>query len=79
MLLLSLRTGEKPMESPLLLKPYGMGIGLVHFYHKVDEFIVTFSLIFVGEIFFNFDSGRNIVLYAPPPPCYAMIFNTSMM
>lgn len=79
MLLLSLNASEKPMESPLLLKPYGMGICLVHFHYKIDEFIVTFSLIFVGEIFFNFDSRRNTALHVPPPTCYAMICNTSVM
>lgn len=79
MLLLSLHTSEKPMESPLLLRPYGMGICLIHFNYKIDEFVVTLSLIFVGEICFNFVSERNTALHALPPTCYAMIFTISMM
>lgn len=57
----------------------GMGICLVHFNYKINEFIVPFSLIFVGEILFNFDSERNIALQDPPHTYYTMIFNTSLM
>lgn len=36
---------EKPTESPFLLKPNGMGIFLVHFNYKINEFIVTLFLL----------------------------------
>ncbi|XP_068104447.1 plasma membrane calcium-transporting ATPase 3 isoform X3 [Hyperolius riggenbachi] len=77
---------EPPTESLLLRKPYGRNKPLISrtmmkniLGHAVYQLIIIFTLLFVGEIFFDIDSGRNAPLHSPPSEHYTIIFNTFVM
>uniref|UniRef100_A0A8C8VIJ5 Calcium-transporting ATPase n=1 Tax=Pelusios castaneus TaxID=367368 RepID=A0A8C8VIJ5_9SAUR len=77
---------EAPTESLLLRKPYGRNKPLISrtmmkniLGHAVYQLTIIFTLLFVGEIFFDIDSGRNAPLHAPPSEHYTIIFNTFVM
>ncbi|XP_076859948.1 plasma membrane calcium-transporting ATPase 4 isoform X1 [Brachyhypopomus gauderio] len=77
---------EPPTESLLLRKPYGRDKPLISrtmmkniLGHAVYQLVVTFTLLFAGEKFFNIDSGRNSPLHAPPSEHYTIIFNVFVM
>ncbi|XP_061470225.1 plasma membrane calcium-transporting ATPase 3 isoform X18 [Rhineura floridana] len=77
---------EPPTEALLLRKPYGRNKPLISrtmmkniLGHAVYQLIIIFTLLFVGEIFFDIDSGRNAPLHSPPSEHYTIIFNTFVM
>ncbi|XP_069501458.1 plasma membrane calcium-transporting ATPase 3 isoform X1 [Ambystoma mexicanum] len=77
---------EPPTESLLLRKPYGRNKPLISrtmmkniLGHAVYQLIIIFSLLFVGELVFDIDSGRNAPLHAPPSEHYTIIFNTFVL
>uniref|UniRef100_A0A8C5R5X4 Calcium-transporting ATPase n=1 Tax=Leptobrachium leishanense TaxID=445787 RepID=A0A8C5R5X4_9ANUR len=77
---------EPPTESLLLRKPYGRNKPLISrtmmkniLGHAVYQLIIIFTLLFVGEIIFDIDSGRNAPLHSPPSEHYTIIFNTFVM
>ncbi|KAL6464534.1 hypothetical protein MHYP_G00268510 [Metynnis hypsauchen] len=77
---------EPPTEALLLRKPYGRDKPLISrtmmkniLGHAVYQLVVTFTLLFAGEKFFNIDSGRNSPLHAPPSEHYTIIFNVFVM
>ncbi|XP_062842686.1 plasma membrane calcium-transporting ATPase 4 isoform X1 [Trichomycterus rosablanca] len=77
---------EPPTESLLLRRPYGRNKPLISrtmmkniLGHAVYQLIITFTLLFAGEKFFNIDSGRNSPLHAPPSEHYTIIFNVFVM
>ncbi|XP_072287802.1 plasma membrane calcium-transporting ATPase 3 isoform X1 [Pyxicephalus adspersus] len=77
---------EPPTESLLLRKPYGRNKPLISrtmmkniLGHAVYQLVIIFTLLFVGEIFFDIDSGRNAPLHSPPSEHYTIIFNTFVM
>uniref|UniRef100_A0A6I8P5C6 Calcium-transporting ATPase n=1 Tax=Ornithorhynchus anatinus TaxID=9258 RepID=A0A6I8P5C6_ORNAN len=77
---------EPPTESLLLRKPYGRNKPLISrtmmkniLGHAVYQLTIIFTLLFVGEIFFDIDSGRNAPLHSPPSEHYTIIFNTFVM
>ncbi|KAL7843484.1 hypothetical protein AOLI_G00249960 [Acnodon oligacanthus] len=77
---------EPPTEALLLRKPYGRDKPLISrtmmkniLGHAVYQLVVTFTLLFAGEKFFNIDSGRNAPLHAPPSEHYTIIFNVFVM
>uniref|UniRef100_A0A2K5QTP3 Calcium-transporting ATPase n=1 Tax=Cebus imitator TaxID=2715852 RepID=A0A2K5QTP3_CEBIM len=77
---------EPPTESLLLRKPYGRDKPLISrtmmkniLGHAVYQLIIIFTLLFVGELFFDIDSGRNAPLHSPPSEHYTIIFNTFVM
>uniref|UniRef100_A0A4W4GRW6 Calcium-transporting ATPase n=1 Tax=Electrophorus electricus TaxID=8005 RepID=A0A4W4GRW6_ELEEL len=77
---------EPPTEALLLRKPYGRDKPLISrtmmkniLGHAVYQLVVTFTLLFAGERFFNIDSGRNSPLHAPPSEHYTIIFNVFVM
>nr|XP_020140804.1 plasma membrane calcium-transporting ATPase 3 isoform X5 [Microcebus murinus] len=77
---------EPPTESLLLRKPYGRDKPLISrtmmkniLGHAVYQLTIIFTLLFVGELFFDIDSGRNTPLHSPPSEHYTIIFNTFVM
>ncbi|XP_072522243.1 plasma membrane calcium-transporting ATPase 4 isoform X5 [Salminus brasiliensis] len=77
---------EPPTESLLLRKPYGRDKPLISrtmmkniLGHAIYQLVVTFTLLFAGEKFFNIDSGRNAPLHSPPSEHYTIIFNVFVM
>ncbi|XP_065756606.1 plasma membrane calcium-transporting ATPase 3 isoform X11 [Phocoena phocoena] len=77
---------EPPTESLLLRKPYGRDKPLISrtmmkniLGHAVYQLTTIFTLLFVGELFFDIDSGRNAPLHSPPSEHYTIIFNTFVM
>uniref|UniRef100_U3F453 Calcium-transporting ATPase n=1 Tax=Callithrix jacchus TaxID=9483 RepID=U3F453_CALJA len=77
---------EPPTESLLLRKPYGRDKPLISrtmmkniLGHAVYQLAIIFTLLFVGELFFDIDSGRNAPLHSPPSEHYTIIFNTFVM
>ncbi|XP_074990869.1 plasma membrane calcium-transporting ATPase 3 [Calonectris borealis] len=77
---------EPPTEALLLRKPYGRNKPLISrtmlkniLGHAAYQLVIIFTLLFVGEVFFDIDSGRNAPLHAPPSEHYTIIFNTFVM
>ncbi|XP_033029989.1 plasma membrane calcium-transporting ATPase 3 isoform X1 [Lacerta agilis] len=77
---------EPPTEALLLRKPYGRNKPLISrtmmkniLGHAVYQLIIIFTLLFVGEVFFDIDSGRNAPLHSPPSEHYTIIFNTFVL
>ncbi|XP_025021261.1 plasma membrane calcium-transporting ATPase 3 isoform X7 [Python bivittatus] len=77
---------EPPTEALLLRKPYGRNKPLISrtmmkniLGHAVYQLIIIFTLLFVGEVLFDIDSGRNAPLHSPPSEHYTIIFNTFVM
>ncbi|XP_040830507.1 plasma membrane calcium-transporting ATPase 3 isoform X4 [Ochotona curzoniae] len=77
---------EPPTESLLLRKPYGRDKPLISrtmmkniVGHAAYQLTIIFTLLFVGELFFDIDSGRNAPLHSPPSEHYTIIFNTFVM
>ncbi|XP_015261907.1 PREDICTED: LOW QUALITY PROTEIN: plasma membrane calcium-transporting ATPase 3-like [Gekko japonicus] len=80
---------EPPTESLLLRKPYGRNKPLLPLIsrtmmknilgHAVYQLTIIFTLLFVGEVFFDIDSGRNAPLHSPSSEHYTIIFNTFVM
>ncbi|XP_032088126.1 plasma membrane calcium-transporting ATPase 1-like [Thamnophis elegans] len=77
---------EKPTEALLKRKPYGRNKPLISrimmkniFLHAIYQLIVIFSLLFVGERFFDIDNGRASTLQSAPNQHYTIIFNTFVM
>ncbi|XP_042523429.1 plasma membrane calcium-transporting ATPase 3 isoform X1 [Dipodomys spectabilis] len=77
---------EPPTESLLLRKPYGRDKPLISrtmmkniLGHAVYQLTIIFTLLFVGELLFDIDSGRNAPLHSPPSEHYTIIFNTFVM
>ncbi|XP_026532182.1 plasma membrane calcium-transporting ATPase 3 isoform X2 [Notechis scutatus] len=77
---------EPPTEALLLRKPYGRNKPLISrtmmkniLGHAVYQLIIIFTLLFVGEIIFDIDCGRNAPLHSPPSEHYTIIFNTFVM
>uniref|UniRef100_A0A673VMM0 Calcium-transporting ATPase n=1 Tax=Suricata suricatta TaxID=37032 RepID=A0A673VMM0_SURSU len=77
---------EPPTESLLLRKPYGRDQPLISrtmmkniLGHAAYQLSIIFTLLFVGELFFDVDSGRNAPLHSPPSEHYTIIFNTFVM
>ncbi|XP_056323816.1 plasma membrane calcium-transporting ATPase 4 isoform X3 [Danio aesculapii] len=77
---------EPPTESLLLRKPYGRDKPLISrtmmkniLGHAVYQLVITFTLLFAGEKFFNIDSGRSALLHAQPSEHYTIIFNVFVM
>ncbi|XP_054574185.1 plasma membrane calcium-transporting ATPase 3 isoform X14 [Eptesicus fuscus] len=77
---------EPPTDSLLLRKPYGRDKPLISrtmmkniLGHAVYQLTIIFTLLFVGELFFDIDSGRNAPLHSPPSEHYTIIFNTFVM
>ncbi|XP_032066627.1 plasma membrane calcium-transporting ATPase 3 isoform X3 [Thamnophis elegans] len=77
---------EPPTEALLLRKPYGRNKPLISrtmmkniLGHAVYQLIIIFTLLFVGEVIFDIDSGRNAPLHSPPSEHYTIIFNTFVM
>uniref|UniRef100_A0A8C0LB60 Calcium-transporting ATPase n=1 Tax=Canis lupus dingo TaxID=286419 RepID=A0A8C0LB60_CANLU len=77
---------EPPTEALLLRKPYGRDKPLISrtmmkniLGHAVYQLTIIFTLLFVGELFFDIDSGRNAPLHSPPSEHYTIIFNTFVM
>ncbi|KAB0389626.1 hypothetical protein E2I00_013057, partial [Balaenoptera physalus] len=79
-------TVNPPTETLLLRKPYGRNKPLISrtmmkniLGHAVYQLTLIFTLLFVGELFFDIDSGRNAPLHSPPSEHYTIIFNTFVM
>ncbi|XP_023275741.1 plasma membrane calcium-transporting ATPase 1-like [Seriola lalandi dorsalis] len=77
---------EPPTESLLLRSPYGRKKPLISrtmmkniLGHAIYQLTVIFTLLFVGETFFDIDSGRNTPLHAPPTEHYTIVFNTFVL
>ncbi|XP_053154078.1 plasma membrane calcium-transporting ATPase 3 isoform X1 [Hemicordylus capensis] len=77
---------EPPTEALLLRKPYGRNKPLISrtmmkniLGHGVYQLTIIFTLLFVGEVIFDIDSGRNAPLHSPPSEHYTIIFNTFVM
>uniref|UniRef100_A0A2K6UJV0 Calcium-transporting ATPase n=1 Tax=Saimiri boliviensis boliviensis TaxID=39432 RepID=A0A2K6UJV0_SAIBB len=77
---------EPPTESLLLRKPYGRDKPLISrtmmkniLGHAAYQLTIIFTLLFVGELFFDIDSGRNAPLHSPPSEHYTIIFNTFVL
>ncbi|XP_006900005.1 PREDICTED: plasma membrane calcium-transporting ATPase 3 isoform X4 [Elephantulus edwardii] len=77
---------EPPTEALLLRKPYGRDKPLISrtmmkniLGHAVYQLTIIFTLLFVGEVLFDIDSGRNAPLHSPPSEHYTIIFNTFVM
>ncbi|XP_064331518.1 plasma membrane calcium-transporting ATPase 3 isoform X3 [Phalacrocorax carbo] len=77
---------EPPTEALLLRKPYGRGTPLISrtmlkniLGHAAYQLVIIFTLLFVGEVLFDIDSGRHAPLHAPPSEHYTIIFNTFVM
>ncbi|XP_069065489.1 plasma membrane calcium-transporting ATPase 3 isoform X2 [Pleurodeles waltl] len=77
---------EPPTESLLLRKPYGRNKPLISrtmmkniLGHAVYQLVIIFTLLFVGELVFDIDNGRNAPLHSPPSEHYTIIFNTFVL
>uniref|UniRef100_UPI003B674C76 plasma membrane calcium-transporting ATPase 4 isoform X1 n=1 Tax=Notamacropus eugenii TaxID=9315 RepID=UPI003B674C76 len=77
---------EPPTESLLLRQPYGRDKPLISrtmmkniLGHAIFQLTVVFTLLFVGEKFFDIDSGRKAPLNAPPSQHYTIVFNTFVL
>ncbi|XP_054976089.1 plasma membrane calcium-transporting ATPase 3 isoform X2 [Sorex araneus] len=77
---------EPPTEALLLRKPYGRDQPLISrtmmkniVGHAAYQLTIIFTLLFVGELFFDIDSGRNAPLHSPPSEHYTIIFNTFVL
>ncbi|XP_027727438.1 plasma membrane calcium-transporting ATPase 4 isoform X1 [Vombatus ursinus] len=77
---------EPPTESLLLRQPYGRDKPLISrtmmkniLGHAIFQLSVVFTLLFVGEKFFDIDSGRKAPLNAPPSQHYTIVFNTFVL
>ncbi|KAJ8395341.1 hypothetical protein AAFF_G00033260 [Aldrovandia affinis] len=77
---------EPPTESLLMRKPYGRNKPLISstmtkniLGHGVYQLTIIFTLLFVGEVIFDIDSGRHAPLHSPPSEHYTIIFNTFVM
>ncbi|XP_049623426.1 plasma membrane calcium-transporting ATPase 3 isoform X1 [Suncus etruscus] len=77
---------EPPTEALLLRRPYGRDKPLISrtmmkniLGHAVYQLTIIFTLLFVGEVFFDIDSGRNAPLHSPPSEHYTIIFNTFVL
>uniref|UniRef100_A0A670YE57 Calcium-transporting ATPase n=1 Tax=Pseudonaja textilis TaxID=8673 RepID=A0A670YE57_PSETE len=77
---------EPPTEALLLRKPYGRNKPLISrtmmkniLGHAVYQLVIIFTLLFVGEVIFDIDCGRNAPLHSPPSEHYTIIFNTFVM
>ncbi|KAM3844136.1 plasma membrane calcium-transporting ATPase 3 isoform 11-T11 [Vipera latastei] len=77
---------EPPTEALLLRRPYGRNKPLISrtmmkniLGHAVYQLIIIFTLLFVGEVIFDIDCGRNAPLHSPPSEHYTIIFNTFVM
>ncbi|MGH0135584.1 UNVERIFIED_CONTAM: hypothetical protein FKN15_008639, partial [Acipenser sinensis] len=77
---------EPPTESLLLRRPYGRNKPLISrtmmkniLGHAVYQLTIIFTLLFVGELIFDIDSGRNAPLHSPPSEHYTIIFNTFVL
>ncbi|XP_015670615.1 plasma membrane calcium-transporting ATPase 3 isoform X7 [Protobothrops mucrosquamatus] len=77
---------EPPTEALLLRKPYGRNKPLISrtmmkniLGHAVYQLIIIFTLLFVGEVIFDIDNGRNAPLHSPSSEHYTIIFNTFVM
>ncbi|XP_014817819.1 PREDICTED: plasma membrane calcium-transporting ATPase 3-like, partial [Calidris pugnax] len=77
---------EPPTEALLLRKPYGRDQPLISrtmlrniLGHAAYQLLVIFTLLFVGELLLDIDSGRQAPLHAPPSEHYTIIFNTFVM
>ncbi|XP_054632680.1 plasma membrane calcium-transporting ATPase 1-like isoform X2 [Dunckerocampus dactyliophorus] len=77
---------EPPTEALLFRSPYGRSKPLISrtmmkniLGHAVYQLIVIFTLLFVGEMLFDIDCGRDAPLHAPPSEHYTIIFNTFVL
>ncbi|XP_051854545.1 plasma membrane calcium-transporting ATPase 4 isoform X1 [Antechinus flavipes] len=77
---------EPPTESLLLRHPYGRDKPLISrtmmkniLGHAIFQLIIIFTLLFIGEKFFDIDSGRKAPLNSPPTQHYTIIFNTFVL
>ncbi|XP_062246207.1 plasma membrane calcium-transporting ATPase 1-like [Platichthys flesus] len=77
---------EPPTEALLLRNPYGRKKPLISrtmmkniLGHAVFQLTLIFILLFLGEILFDIDSGRNTPLHAPPSEHYTIVFNTFVL
>ncbi|XP_074078519.1 plasma membrane calcium-transporting ATPase 4-like [Macrotis lagotis] len=77
---------EPPTEALLLRKPYGRDKPLISrtmmkniLGHAIFQLVVIFTLLFLGEEFFDIDSGRKASLNAPPSQHYTIVFNTFVL
>ncbi|KAM8793685.1 plasma membrane calcium-transporting ATPase 3 [Eudromia elegans] len=77
---------EPPTEALLLRKPYGRNHPLVSrtmlkniVGHAAYQLVIIFTLLFVGELLFDIDSGRAAPLHAPPSEHYTIIFNAFVL
>ncbi|XP_054043620.1 LOW QUALITY PROTEIN: plasma membrane calcium-transporting ATPase 3-like, partial [Rissa tridactyla] len=77
---------EPPTEALLLRKPYGRDKPLISrtmlkniLGHAAYQLVIIFTLLFVGELLLDMDSGRQAPLHAPPSEHYTVIFNTFVM
>ncbi|XP_036616598.1 plasma membrane calcium-transporting ATPase 4-like [Trichosurus vulpecula] len=77
---------EPPTEALLLRQPYGRDKPLISktmmkniLGHAIYQLCIVFTLLFVGEKFFDIDSGRKAPLNAPPSQHYTIVFNTFVL
>ncbi|XP_060932311.1 plasma membrane calcium-transporting ATPase 1-like [Limanda limanda] len=77
---------EPPTEALLLRNPYGRKKPLISrtmmkniLGHAIFQLTLIFILLFLGEILFDIDSGRNTPLHAPPSEHYTIVFNTFVL
>ncbi|KAI3375629.1 hypothetical protein L3Q82_003943 [Scortum barcoo] len=77
---------EPPTEALLRRKPYSRKKPLISHTmlknilgHSVYQLTVIFTLLFIGEKFFDINSGRDAPLHAPPSQHYTIVFNTFVL
>merc|ERR1719500_1860291 len=77
---------EPPTQDLLSRKPYPRNKALIAktmakniLGHAVYQMIVTFGMMFYGNIIFDLDSGRVAELRDPPSVHFTMVFNTFVM
>ncbi|XP_067837786.1 plasma membrane calcium-transporting ATPase 3-like, partial [Heptranchias perlo] len=77
---------ELPTDALLMRKPYGRDKPLISrtmmkniLGHGVYQLTTIFTLLFIGEKFFNIDSGRNTPIHSPPSEHYTIIFNVFVL
>ncbi|XP_064632110.1 plasma membrane calcium-transporting ATPase 2-like isoform X3 [Lineus longissimus] len=77
---------ELPSEELLERKPYGRTKPLISrtmmkniLGHTIYQMIVIFVLLFLGDQFFDIDSGRKARLHSAPSQHFTIIFNTFVM
>ncbi|XP_029951494.1 plasma membrane calcium-transporting ATPase 1-like [Salarias fasciatus] len=77
---------EPPTEALLLRSPYGRQKPLISrtmmkniLGHAIYQLTTIFILLFLGDVIFDIDSGRNAPLHAPPSEHYTIIFNTFVL